>query len=288
MIKDSELILNDDGSIYHIHLRPEQVADKVITVGDPGRVERVARHFNNIEFKVHNREFYTVTGSYQGERITAISTGIGPDNIDIVINELDILRRFDLKTGELLDKVKPYFIIRMGTSGSAQEDIPVGAIVASEYALGMDNLMQYYDYKEPEIPFAKALREHIRKYFGDKIHPTIVPCSTEVINKIAPEIVRGITVTAPGFYGPQGRHVSLKPKFPDLQSYLGKFNHDGHRVTNFEMESSAIYGLSYMLGHKPLSLNVIIANRIKGTYSEDYTKDVDRMIEYGLGFVKNL
>lgn len=288
MNKASELILNDDGSVYHINLRPEQVADKVITCGDPGRVERISQHFEKIEHKVHKREFYTVTGYYNGERMTAISTGIGPDNIDIVVNELDFLKRFDLSTGERKDTVSPYTIVRLGTSGAAQKDIPVGSFVASEYALGLDNLLHYYNYEEGNIPFTDELRDFIRKYFGDKIHPLVAPCDMEILSQLDSDIVRGITVTAPGFYAPQGRSVSLEPRFPKLREYLGEFKSGRYRVTNFEMESSAIYGLSKMLGHKPLSLNVIIANRPLGTFSQDTKKDVDKLIEFGLDFVAGL
>lgn len=288
MTKASELILNDDNSVYHLHLQPDQIAGTVITVGDPERVKRIVSHFDEIEHKARNREFYTVTGFYNNNRISVISTGIGPDNIDIVFNELDILKRFHLPSGKFRTDFTPYTFIRLGTTGTAQEDIPVGSFVVSEYAVGMDNLLQYYNYEEPEVPFAEALKQHLRENLSKKFFPLITAGAPSLIEEIGSEFRKGITATCPGFYAPQGRSVSLEARFPDFLEIISVFRYKNHCITNFEMETNAIYGLSSMLGHRAISCSAVLANRATGKFSSTPGKDVDRLIEAGLQLIDGL
>ncbi len=288
MTKASELILNEDGSVYHLHLKPEQIADTIITVGDPKRVDRIIDAFDTIEHQVRYREFYTVTGRYKGKRISVISTGIGPDNIDIVINELDALRRFELNSGKVQESFHAYTFVRMGTTGTAQADIKLGSIIASEYAIGLDNLLHYYLYTEPETAFKNPFKEYFVNHFGSSINPVITQASSELIKQLDPAVLRGITVTCPGFYAPQGRSVSLQAKYDDFLADLSTFRHEEYRITNFEMETNAIYGLSSLLGHKAISLNSVLANRATGEFTEDPTRDVDNLIDYGLSFIESL
>lgn len=283
MIKESELILNPDGSVYHINLRPEQLATNVIFVGDQNRVEKITKHFDNIEFSTQKREFKSQTGTYKGKRITVISTGIGPDNIDIVLNELDALVNIDLNTREIKPELTSLNIIRVGTSGSLQADIPVDAIVASTYGLGLDNLMRSYELEslsntEMEEAFIAHTNWDLRKG-----RPYFIAGSHELMDKLCSERThRGITATAGGFYGPQGRVLRLAIQDPELNHKMDNFAFEGNPITNLEMETSAIYGLGGLLGHNCLSLNAIIANRANGTFSQDPYKAVDQLIEYTL------
>lgn len=284
MIKESELILNPDGSIYHINLRPEQVADTIILVGDPNRVPRVSAYFDNIEFSTQKREFCTHTGSYKGKRLTVISTGIGPDNIDIVINELDGLVNIDLHTRQPKEQLTSLNIVRFGTSGSLQADIPVDSFVLSSHGLGMDNM--FHSYKDSpkvrEIAMEEAFIAHT-SWNPLKGRPYIIACGQELKKRLLTDkVFEGITGTAPGFYGPQGRVLRLPVQDPDLNDKLHSFNHNGYRMTNLEMETSAIYGLSKLLGHQAVSLNAIIANRPTGTFTKDTKKVVEDLIVYGL------
>ena len=284
MIKESELILNPDGSIYHLNLRPEQVADTIILVGDPNRVPRVSAYFDTIEFSTQKREFCTHTGTYKGKRLTVLSTGIGPDNIDIVINELDALFNIDLHTRKPKEQLTSLNIVRFGTSGSLQVDIPVDSFVLSSHGLGMDNML--HAYKDApnvrEIAMEEAFMAHTQ-WNTDKGRPYIVGCGETLKQRLLTDkVFEGITGTAPGFYGPQGRMLRLPVQDPTLNDKLHSFNYKGYRMTNLEMETSAIYGLSKLLGHQAVSLNAIIANRAAGTFTKDTKKVVENLIVYGL------
>ena len=284
MIKESELILNPDGSIYHLNLRPEQVADTIILVGDPNRVPRVSAYFDTIEFSTQKREFSTHTGTYKGKRLTALSTGIGPDNIDIVINELDALFNIDLHTRKPKEQLTSLNIVRFGTSGSLQADIPVDSFVLSSHGLGMDNML--HAYKDApnvrEIAMEEAFMAHTQ-WNTDKGRPYIVGCGETLKQRLLTDkVFEGITGTVPGFYGPQGRMLRLPVQDPTLNDKLHSFNYKGYRMTNLEMETSAIYGLSKLLGHQAVSLNAIIANRAAGTFTKDTKKVVENLIVYGL------
>ena len=282
IIPESELILNPDGSIYHIHLRPEHVAPIVITVGDPNRVERISKHFDKIEFDIRYREFITHTGMLGNQRITVIGTGIGTDNIDIVMNELDALVNVDLKTREIKEQHTSLDIIRIGTTGGLSSDVEVDGFVFSEFGLGLDGLLNFYEAERSSEE--KHLEDSFREHFG---YPELPPayvfkCSEELIDKFADGHPRGITATCTGFYGPQGRILRAKALAPDFLDLLGSFRFENFSVTNFEMETAAMYGLSKILGHRCLSCNAILANRVKNTFSKDPKKVVDRLITHVL------
>jgi len=282
-IKQSELILNPDGSVYHLNLKPENIAHDIIFVGDPDRVEKVTAAFDTIEFSTQKREFKTQTGTYKGKRLTVISTGIGPDNIDIVLNELDALVNINLQTREPKPVLTTLNIIRIGTSGSLKQDIPVDSIVLSQFGLGIDNMMRsYFVERISNIPMEDAFIAHTAWDYR-KGKPYVVKCSTTLQKRLdADYIHKGITATAGGFYGPQGRILRLELQDPDLNDKLDNFNFNGFRITNLEMETAAIYGLSSLLGHKALSLNAIIANRATGSFSANPYAAVDRLIAYTL------
>lgn len=278
-IEPSELILTPRGAIYHINLRPEEIADTIIVVGDQNRVKRISRHFDSVEYQLENREFVTHTGWIGKKRLTVMSTGIGCDNIDIVVNELDALVNIDLESRTIRKEHRQLNIIRLGTSGALQEDIPVDSFVISAFGLGFDGLMNFYDvdYSSEEI----ALRdEFIRQTeWSDTLNPPyVVKGSDDLVQRIGSGMIKGITATAHGFYGPQGRKLRLNPKKNELNEALRNFRHDGHRITNFEMETSALYGLSGALGHNACTVCAIIANRFQKAYSEDYKKTVDLLI----------
>ena len=283
MIQSSELILNPDGSVYHLNLKPEHIANDIIFVGDQNRVEKITQFFEKIEFSTQKREFKTQTGIYKGKRITVMSTGIGPDNIDIVMNELDALVNINLETRKPKETLTSLNIIRIGTSGSLQEDIPVDSLVMSKYGLGLDNMLRSYvidEISNPEIEeaFVKQTSWDLKKG-----KPYVISCSEKLEKLIeSHEIFKGITATAPGFYGPQGRVLRLEIQDPELNRKMDNFNFENQRITNLEMETAAIYGLSVLLGHNALSLNAIIANRASGTFSEDPYKAVDALIAYTL------
>ena len=284
IIPESELVLNSDGSVYHLHLKEIHIADTVILVGDQGRVEQVSKHFDTIEYKIQNREFITHTGLYQGKRITVISTGIGPDNIDIAINELDAAINIDLQNRTFKKEKRVLDIIRIGTSGALQQDIPVDSFVVSEFGLGLEGLVYYYDYPfdEKEAELTENINNHLH-WNPNLSKPYIVKGSSSLIEKIGEGMTRGITATASGFYGPQGRKLRLKLDNPDLNERLTSFEHEGHRVTNFEMETSALYGLGALLGHNCCTCCAIIANRITQKYSENHSIVVDNLIKTVLG-----
>lgn len=279
-IKESELILNPDGSVYHIALTPEMVADHVILVGDPGRVKSVSSRFDKIHFERQHREFITHTGEYKGKMVTVISTGIGTDNIDIVLNELDAAVNIDLKTREIKKKLRKLNLIRIGTSGSLQPDIPVDAFVASTFGLGLDILLNYYELEQTELEeeLADAFEEHTQ--WPATLHlPVFVEGSKSLLKKALPFTKQGITATAPGFFGPQGRQLRLKPLIPDLNELLTGFKYQDHRITNFEMETSGLYGIGRALGHDCITLCAIIANRIKKEYSKNAQKSIETLID---------
>ena len=282
-IKESELILNPDGSVYHLNIKPEHLASTIITVGDPDRVSNVTKHFDSIEFETRKREFHTQTGTYKGKRITVISTGIGTDNIDIVFNELDALVNIDLETREIKKELTSLTIVRVGTSGSIQKEIPVDTIVISEMAAGFDSLLHFYNseaFQNKDI--SKALMEHTNWYKA-KSDPYIVSCDADLLKQLSSnKTVTGFTATNVGFYGPQGRVLRLALQDNDLNDKLANFNFNGKTITNLEMETAGIYGISKLLGHKALSMNAIIANRATGKFSENPNKIVEDLIIYTL------
>jgi uridine phosphorylase len=283
MIQASELILNPDGSVYHLNLLPENIAHDIIFVGDQNRVEKITQFFDSIEFSKQKREFKTQTGIYKGKRITVLSTGIGPDNIDIVMNELDALVNIDLKTRRPKTELTSLNIIRIGTSGSLQPDIPCDSFVMSKMGLGLDNMLRSYLINEISNPAIENAFISHTNWDLRKGKPYVIACSEKLEKLIeSDKIHKGITATAGGFYGPQGRVLRLDIQDTTLNSKMDNFNFEGNRITNFEMETSAIYGLGKLLGHECLSLNAIIANRALGTFSEDPYKAVDELIAYTL------
>ena len=283
MIKSSELILNPDGSVYHLNLKPEHIAHDIIFVGDQNRVEKITKNFEKIEFSTQKREFKTQTGIFKGKRITVMSTGIGPDNIDIVMNELDALVNIDLKTKMPKENLTTLNIIRIGTSGSLQANIPCDSFVLNTYGLGVDNMLRSYCIDEIT---SKELEDSFIKHTNwdaKKGRPYAVKCSKKLEKIIECEqMFKGITATAGGFYGPQGRVLRLQIQDEELNSKMDNFEFEGNRITNLEMETAAIYGLGALLGHECLSLNAIIANRANGTFSSDPYKAVDALIDYVL------
>lgn len=280
-IKESELIINKDGSIFHLHLLPEDISDDILLVGDPGRVEVVASFFDTIELKKHNREFYTVTGTYRGKRVTVISTGIGTDNIDIVVNELDALANIDLKKRTVKKEHKSLNLIRIGTSGSLQADVPVDSFLMSQRSIGFDGLLNFYEARNEisDLDFEFAFKYHVQwNYLLPS--PYVVDASEELIKKLdGDNIIKGVTISAPGFYGPQGRKLRLPIIDPEINDKIESFELKGQKITNYEMESSAIFGLSKLLGHHAIALCAIIANRPKGEYSKDYKPVVKELIK---------
>ena len=283
MIQQSELLLNPDGSVYHLNILPEQIATTILFVGDQDRVEKITQYFDSIEFTIQKREFKTQTGSYRGKRITVISTGIGPDNIDIVMNELDALVNIDLKTRLPKESLTTLRIIRIGTSGALQPDIPVGSFVLSQYGLGLDNMLRSYVMNHiSEKKLEEAFVSHTH-WDPKKGIPYSIKCSPELEQLIdSNQIYKGITATAGGFYGPQGRVLRLAIQDPKLNSKMDSFHFEGKRITNLEMETCAIYGLGKLLGHHCLSMSAIVANRANGTFSEDSQKIIDELILYTL------
>ena len=288
-IPSSELIINSRGAIYHLNLRPEELADTVITVGDPNRVATVSKYFDRIEYQGSHREFVTHTGYIGNKRISVLSTGIGPDNIDIAFNELDALANIDFESRNIRDQKKSLQIIRLGTTGALQADLPVDSLVASSFGIGLDNLMHYYNYaSNPEESFILGeFCEHTRLK-TTAIQPYIAEASIRLLSAFADKMQHGITITCPGFYGPQGRVLRGPIAFPQLIDSLSSFTSRGHRVTNFEMETSAMYGLGKLLGHHCLSISVIVANRISKTFSPDGEAAVDQMIRSTIDIIGNL
>ena len=280
-IAQSELIINKDGSIFHLHLKPGQIAKDIILVGDPERVEMIADFFDEIELKVQNREFISLTGSYKGKRLTVVSTGIGTDNIDIVVNELDALVNINLETREVKPVLTSLNFIRIGTSGGLQEDIPVDAWLVSKKAIGFDGLMNFYARREEitDVRFEEAFKQYVNwnHYLAS---PYVVNCSSELYDKIADgKFISGVTISAPGFYGPQGRELRLKIVDPEINNKIEAFRFQDLRITNYEMECSAIYGLSNLLGHNALTVCIIIANRVNLNASSDYKSVIKLLVQ---------
>ncbi|MGB5654808.1 MAG: nucleoside phosphorylase [Robiginitalea sp.] len=285
-LKASELILNADQSVYHLNLHPEDVASTVILVGDPGRVPKVSRHFDHVEVKKSKREFCTHTGTYNGLRISVISTGIGTDNIDIVLNELDALVNIDLRKREVRGTLKTLNLIRLGTSGALQTDIDVDTLVLSDLAIGFDGLLHFYESEKAQEADVQFAFLEYSEWSVFKAIPYVVKASPELCDHLySRKMIRGFTATTPGFYAPQGRSLRLKPERPNLSQRLSAFRYKDMRITNMEMETAGIFGLAKLMGHKAASVNCILANRMTGTFSADPAAAVDHMIQVTL---KNL
>ncbi|EFA45416.1 phosphorylase family [Hallella bergensis DSM 17361] len=277
---ESELIINGDGSIFHLHLLPEQLADKVILVGDPGRVDTVAAHFDERECEVNNREFRAVTGTYKGKRITVQSTGIGCDNIDIVLNEMDALANIDFKTRKAKPELKSLTIVRVGTCGGLQPETPTGTYVATVKSIGFDGLINFYADRDKhcDLDLEKAFKKHVgwKDAMGN---PYVAPSNTELLDRIAgDDMVRGYTVACGGFFGPQGRQLRVPLADPELNAKIESFEYDGLHITNFEMESSAVAGMSNLMGHKALTCCMVIANRVAKQANSSYKNSIDDLI----------
>ncbi len=278
---ESELIINSDGSIFHLHLKPEQLADKVILVGDPGRVKLVSSHFQSVESEVENREFHSVTGEYNGKRITVTSTGIGCDNIDIVLNELDALANIDFKTRKVKDHLRSLTIVRVGTCGGLQPNTPTGTFIASVKSIGFDGLLNFYAGRDQmsDLDFEREFKQQV-KWNDSMGNPYVATSDSELLDRIAQkDMVRGATIACGGFFGPQGRELRLPLADPNLNEKIEKFEYQGLKITNFEMESSAVEGLSMLMGHKALTCCMVIANRLAHKANAGYKNSIDGLIK---------
>ena len=281
VIEESELIIRDDGSVFHLNMKPSQLADRVILVGDPGRVELIASRFDSIDSRTSNREFVSATGSYQGKRITVLSTGIGTDNIDIVMNELDALVNIDLATRTVNDTLRSLTIVRIGTCGGMQEDVPLGSFVASEYSIGIDGVLNFYAGRDAvsDLDMERAFVS-ATDWNPQKAAPYVVKADDELTDRIAADdMIRGITVSANGFYAPQGRVVRLQLDDPDVNSKIRAFRYGDLKVCNYEMEGSLIAGLSRMMGHKALTVCCVIANRFAKEANVNYKGGIECLID---------
>jgi uridine phosphorylase len=276
-ISETDLILNPDGSVYHLNLLPKHISDTIITVGDPSRVYQVSEYFDEVEFEMNKREFITHVGKYKGKKITVISTGIGTDNVEIFFNELDALVNIDLKTREPKSRRKKLRIVRVGTSGGLQEELPVGSHLISDYAVGLDNLMNFYDL--PMDDFETGVAHDIQKKIGLPFMPYVVRGSSSLREQIGKDMVVGNTVTCPGFYAPQGRELRLPIRFPKLLDDLNYYHKGDFWLTNFEMETAGYYSMARLLGHEVISTNAIIANRVKNKFAKDPNKVIDSLIQ---------
>lgn len=279
----SELLINSDGSVFHLHIKPEQLADKVILVGDPSRVSLVASHFENIEMEVESREFKSITGSYKGKRITVVSTGIGCDNIDIVMNELDALANIDFKTRYEKDEHRELSLVRIGTCGGLQPNTPVGTFVVSEKSMGFDGLLNFYAGRNAvcDLAMEKAFINHMG-WTGNMCqpYPYVIDANKELIERIDKgDMVRGVTIAAGGFFGPQGRELRIPLADPNQNEKIEKFEYNGYKITNFEMESSALAGLSRLMGHKAMTVCMVIANRLIKEANTGYKSTIDELIK---------
>ena len=285
-IPDSELIINPDGSIYHLHLQPHQIAHTIITVGDPGRVPEVSKHFDSIHHKVLHREFLTHTGFLNNKPLTVISTGIGTDNIDIVFNELDALVNIDFASHTVKDELTSLQLIRLGTSGAVSEEVPMDSILISEIAIGMDGLMNFYELENSiwETVYLEAFISHIKPYFKE-IKPYIASADPQLLEKFEKHYAKGTTITASGFYGPQGRTLRAKNEFVNFAGVINQFRHKHFRISNLEMETAGIYGFGKILGHQCLSVNAILADRVNQKFSSNPQKIIDKMIEESLEII---
>ena len=283
IIEPSELIINSDGSIFHLHLQPEQISDTILMVGDPGRVDTVSDYFSSKEFTVSNREFKSTTGTYNGKRITVLSTGIGTDNIDIVVNELDALANIDLKTRTVKDTHRKLTLVRLGTSGALQPDIPLASYVLTEISIGFDGLLNIYANRDKvcELEMEQAFLKHTN-WNAQCAKPYFTYSSERLVRLFESYTIKGVTISAPGFYGPQGRVLRLPLADAHLNEKIESFNFNGRRITNFEMESSAINGLSKLMGHDSVTICAIIANRVIKDATKDYQPAIKNLIEQTL------
>lgn len=278
---ESELIINADGSVFHLHIKPEQLADKVILVGDPGRVSLVASHFEKVECDIQSREFHTITGSYQGKRISVVSTGIGCDNIDIVMNELDALANIDFTTRHEKSPLKSLTLVRLGTCGGLQEYTPEGTYIASEKSIGFDGLLNYYAGRNEacDLEFEEAFKKHM-DWNPQKGAPYVIDSDKETLDRVAgDDMVRGVTIACGGFFGPQGRELRIPLADPKQNEKIENFEYNGYRITNFEMESSALAGLAKLLGHKAMTCCMVIANRRAQKANVEYKNSIDGLIQ---------
>ncbi|MEM9919759.1 MAG: nucleoside phosphorylase [Bacteroidota bacterium] len=290
MIPDSELILNPDGSIYHLHLRPEHLANTIITVGDPDRVAKVSQYFDEVEVKIAKREFVTHTGTYRRKRLTVLSTGIGTDNIDIVLNELDALVNIDLETRTVKPNLTSLQFIRIGTTGGLQAEIPLDTFVVSTFAIGMDGLMHFYpmDNNADEYMFQHEFMEQIGRGVQFPIRPYFVKADRELLQQVGQGMLQGATLTNTGFYAPQGRSIRAGLAEQNLLAAFQKFRYRDLQITNLEMETAGIYGLAKILGHRAISCSVVLANRAENTFSEQPAESVDRLIRTVLDRIASL
>lgn len=280
VIPASELIVNEDGSIFHLHLKPEQLADRVLLVGDPARVSLVAKYFDSVECEVSNREFHTITGTYKGKRLSCVSHGIGTDNIDIVLTELDALVNIDLEKRVVKEKLKSLTLVRVGTSGGLQTECPVGSYVVSKRSIGFDGLLNFYANSEDifDLEFEAKFKKHTN--WNDRLTaPYVVSADEELVEKIGKNMIKGVTISAPGFYGPQGRFVRLAPNDLTLNEKITSFRYGKEMITNFEMESSALAGLARLLGHKAMTVCAIIAGRVSKDMNTEYKGSIEELIK---------
>lgn len=281
IIPSSELIINADGSVFHLHLRPEQLADKVFLVGDPARVDMVASRFERIECNVSSREFHTITGYYQGKRITVVSHGIGTDNIDIVLNELDALANIDFETRQIKDELRQLTLVRVGTSGGLQDETPIGSYVAAVHSVGFDGVLYFYadSQRVRHRAFEEALVQQL-DWQLEGLRPYVVPADASLVEQICgSDILRGNTIAANGFYGPQGRQLRLALQDPGLNAKIQAFDHEGLRLTNYEMESSSLAGLAALMGHRAMTVCCIIAGRKAQNMNTDYKGSIEGLID---------
>jgi len=280
IIPNSEFIVNPDGSVFHLHIRPEQLSDKIVMMGDPDRVTLTASFFDSIECDVRSREFHTVTGMYKGKRLTALSHGIGTDNIDIVVTELDALANIDFHTRTVKPEFRQLTMIRVGTSGGMQPHCPIGSYVVSEKSIGFDGLLHYYAHSQDvrEEDFEEAFQKQVN-WSPYHCSPYVVSADEELVERIGYDMIRGVTISAIGFYGPQGRHVRLPLADPELNAKIESFRYSHYSITNYEMESSAIAGLGKMMGHKCMTVCAIIANRVALESNAEYKVSIDDLIK---------
>jgi len=280
-LAESELIINPDGSVFHLHVKPEQLADKVILVGDPGRVATVAAHFDNKEFEVESREFRTITGTYKGKRITVLSTGIGCDNIDIVVNELDALANIDFNTREEKKEFRSLELVRIGTCGGLQPNTPVGTYICSQKSIGFDGLLNFYAGRNEacDLAFEEAFKKHMN-WSPLLCAPYVIDANAELIARINQgDMVNGVTIAAGGFFGPQGRELRVPLADPKQNEKIESFEYNGYKITNFEMESSALAGLAKLMGHKAMTVCMVIANRLIKEANPNYKNSIDTLIK---------
>lgn len=280
IIPSSELIINNDGSVFHLHIRPEQLSDKIIVMGDPDRVGLTASYFDSIECEIQSREFRTITGTYKGKRITALSHGIGPDNIDIVITELDALANVDFASREIKKNFKPLTIVRVGTSGALQPHCPIGSYVVAERSIGFDGVLNYYEGRNSvtDLEFEDVFKKYVD---WSPLHcsPYIVKANEELVEQIGHDMIKGVTISAIGFYGPQGRYVRMPLANPSLNSKIESFDYKGLRITNYEMESAPLAGLGRLMGHRVMTVCSIIANRLAGESNSNYKGSIEDLIK---------